>query len=52
MKLSPLAFFSLAAVCSIAGSSGAAMLAPFSMSARGYSVALAGIPLVVNGAGL
>ena len=51
MKLSPLSFFSLAAVCSIAGSSGAAMLAPFSMSARGYSVALAGIPLVVNGAG-
>jgi DHA1 family multidrug resistance protein-like MFS transporter len=51
MKPSPLTFFSLAAVCSIAGSSGAAMLAPFSMSARGYSVALAGIPLVVNGAG-
>ena len=51
MKVSPLAFFSLAAVCSIAGSSGAAMLAPFFMSGRGYSVALAGIPLVVNGAG-
>src|SRR5687768_9997505 len=51
MKLSRLSFFSLAAVCPIAGSSGAAMLAPFSMSARGYSVALAGIPLVVNGAG-
>ena len=51
MKLSPLSFFCLAAVCAIAGSSGAAMLAPFFMSARGYSVALAGIPLVVNGAG-
>ena len=51
MKLSPLTFFCLAAVCSIAGSSGAAMLAPFFMSARGYSVALAAIPLVVNGAG-
>jgi predicted MFS family arabinose efflux permease len=51
MKVSPLSFFCLAAVCAIAGSSGAAMLAPFFMSARGYSVALAGIPLVVNGAG-
>ncbi len=51
MKLSPLSFFCLAAVFAIAGSSGAAMLAPFFMSARGYSVALAGIPLVVNGAG-
>lgn len=27
------------------------MLAPFFMSVRGYSVALAGVPLVVNGAG-
>jgi MFS transporter, DHA1 family, multidrug resistance protein len=51
MKPSPLSFFCFAAVCAIAGSSGAAMLAPFFMSARGYSVALAGIPLVVNGAG-
>ncbi|MPZ75060.1 MAG: MFS transporter [Deltaproteobacteria bacterium] len=51
MKLSPLTFFSLAAVCQIAGSSGAAMLAPFFMAAHGYSIGLAGIPLVVNGAG-
>jgi MFS transporter, DHA1 family, multidrug resistance protein len=51
MKLSPLTFFCFAAVCSIAGSSGAAMLAPFFMSAQGYSVALAGIPIVANGAG-
>jgi predicted MFS family arabinose efflux permease len=51
MKISPLTYFCFAAVCSIAGSSGAAMLAPFVMSTRGYSVALAGIPLVVNGIG-
>lgn len=51
MKLAPLTFFCFAAVCSITGSSGAAMLAPFFMAAQGYSVGLAGIPIVVNGVG-
>ena len=51
MKLSPLTLYVLAAICQTAGSSGAAMLAPFFMNAHGYSVALAGIPLVANGVG-
>jgi predicted MFS family arabinose efflux permease len=51
MKLSPLTFYMLAAICQAAGSSGAAMLAPFFMKAHGYSLALAGIPLVANGVG-
>lgn len=51
MKLSPIAYYSLAAVCQTAGSSGAAMLAPFFMREHGYSIALAGIPLVANGIG-
>src|SRR5918992_2187834 len=51
MKLSPIAYFGLAAVCQTAGSSGAAMLAPFFMKEHGYSIALAGIPLVANGIG-
>src|SRR5688572_22997147 len=51
MKLSPIACYALAAVCQTAGSSGAAMLAPFFMKEHGYSIALAGIPLVANGIG-
>ena len=52
MKLSPLQlYFVSAAVFQTAGSSGAAMLAPFFMKEHGYSVAVAGIPLVVNGIG-
>ena len=51
MKISPLAFYILAAIFQTAGSSGAAMLAPFFMKAHGYSVALAGMPLVANGVG-
>lgn len=51
MKLSPIACFTLAAVCQSAGSSGAAMLAPFFMKEHGYSIALVGIPLVANGLG-
>lgn len=51
MKLSPIAYFGLAAVCQTAGSSGAAMLAPFFMKEHGYSIALVGIPLVANGIG-
>jgi MFS transporter, DHA1 family, multidrug resistance protein len=51
MKLSPIAYFGMAAVCQTAGSSGAAMLAPFFMKEHGYSIALVGIPLVANGVG-
>jgi predicted MFS family arabinose efflux permease len=51
MKFSPLTLYILAAACQSAGSSGAAMLAPFFMNAHGYSVALAGLPLVANGVG-
>lgn len=51
MKLAPLSYFVSAAVCQSAGSSGAAMLAPFFMKEQGYSIALAGIPLVANGIG-
>jgi len=51
MKFSPLTFYVLTAICQTAGSSGAAMLAPFFMKEHGYSVALAGIPLVANGVG-
>jgi predicted MFS family arabinose efflux permease len=51
MKLAPIALFGLAAICQTAGSSGAAMLAPFFMKEHGYSIALVGIPLVANGIG-
>jgi predicted MFS family arabinose efflux permease len=51
MKVSPVAYFGLAAICQTAGSSGAAMLAPFFMKEHGYSIALVGIPLVANGIG-
>ncbi len=51
MKLSPITYFVMAAVCQTAGSSGAATLAPFFMKEHGYSIALAGIPLVANGVG-
>jgi DHA1 family multidrug resistance protein-like MFS transporter len=51
MKVSPIAYFGLAAICQTAGSSGAAMLAPFFMKEHGYSIALVGIPLVANGIG-
>ncbi|MDP9129418.1 MAG: hypothetical protein M3N35_03450, partial [Candidatus Binatota bacterium] len=51
MTISPLALYILAAICQTAGSSGAAMLAPFFMKAHGYSVAAVGVPLVANGVG-
>jgi len=51
MKRSPVTLYILAAICQTAGSSGAAMLAPFFMKEHGYSVALAGMPLVANGLG-
>jgi predicted MFS family arabinose efflux permease len=51
MKIKPLQLYSLAAIVQIAGSSGAAMLAPFFMKAHGYSIAAASVPLVVNGIG-
>jgi len=51
MKIKPLQLYSLAAIVQIAGSSGAAMLAPFFMKDHGYSIAAASVPLVVNGVG-
>jgi MFS transporter, DHA1 family, multidrug resistance protein len=51
MNFSPLTLYVLAAIFQTAGSSGAAMLAPFFMKAHGYSVAAAGVPLVANGVG-
>jgi predicted MFS family arabinose efflux permease len=51
MKRSPILYYILAAICQTCGSSGAAMLGPFFMKAHGYSIALAGIPLVANGVG-
>jgi MFS transporter, DHA1 family, tetracycline resistance protein len=51
MKLSPIVCYGLAAICQTAGSSGAAMLAPFFMKEHGYSIGLVGIPLVANGLG-
>src|SRR4029434_6894374 len=51
MQLSPITYYVLAAICQTSGSSGAAMLAPFFMKMHGYSIALAGIPLVANGIG-
>ena len=51
MKRSPIAYYILAAICQTSGSSGAALLGPFFMKAHGYSIALAGIPLVANGIG-
>ena len=51
MTISPLALYILAAIFQTAGSSGAAMLAPFFMKAHGYSVAAVGVPLVANGVG-
>ena len=51
MNFSPLTLYVLAAIFQTAGSSGAAMLAPFFMKAHGYSVAAAGVPLVANGIG-
>ena len=51
MKISPIAYYVSAAICQTAGSSGAAMLAPFFMKAHGYSLLLAGVPLVANGIG-
>lgn len=43
--------YSLAAICMAAGAIGSAILAPFFMREKGFSIALAGIPLVVNGVG-
>lgn len=51
MNLSATALYVLVAVLQATGSSGAATLAPFYMKARGFSIALAGMPLVINGMG-
>lgn len=51
MKTSGAVFYGLASICVAAGAIGTAMLAPFFMKERGFSVALVGMPLVVNGLG-
>ncbi|MFQ5683715.1 MAG: MFS transporter [Candidatus Binatia bacterium] len=51
MRRSVLLFYCLVAVCQAAGASGTAMLAPFFMKKHGFSLALVGIPLVINGLG-
>lgn len=43
--------YSLAAVCMASGAIGSALLAPFYMDAKGFSVSLVGVPLVLNGVG-
>ncbi|MDP6559871.1 MAG: MFS transporter, partial [Candidatus Binatia bacterium] len=43
--------YALASVCQASASSGSAMLAPFFMKERGFSVALVGVPLFINGLG-
>ncbi|MBI2088250.1 MAG: MFS transporter [Deltaproteobacteria bacterium] len=51
MKISPITYYALAAIFQASGALGAATLAPFFMKEQGYSVAMAGIPLVMNGIG-
>ena len=51
MRISSIAFYALAAIFQASGSSGAAMLAPFFMKAQGFSTALVGVTLVINGLG-
>ena len=51
MKSSVIFLYTLAAVCQASGISGSSMLAPFFMKEHGFSLALVGIPLVVNGLG-
>lgn len=51
MKLSSKHLYSLAAVCMATGAMGSAILAPFFMREKGFSVALVGVPLVLNGVG-
>lgn len=51
MRRSVILLYALAAILQAMGSAGSAMLAPFFMKERGYSIALVGIPLVINGLG-
>ncbi|MBI2359661.1 MAG: MFS transporter [Deltaproteobacteria bacterium] len=51
MKISPITHYALAAIFQASGALGAATLAPFFMKEHGYSVAMAGTPLVMNGMG-
>ena len=43
--------YSLSAICMASGAIGASMLAPFYMDARGFPLAVVGMPLLVNGVG-
>lgn len=51
MRRSVIFLYTIAAVLQGLGSGGSAMLAPFFMKEHGYSVAVVGIPLVINGMG-
>ena len=51
IRISSNLLYSLAAICMASGAIGASMLAPFYMNARGFSVSVVGLPLVVNGVG-
>ena len=41
--------YALSAICMAAGAIGASMLAPFYMDAKGFPLAVVGMPLLVNG---
>lgn len=43
--------YSLSAICMASGAIGASMLAPFYMDAKGFPLAVVGLPLLVNGVG-
>ncbi len=43
--------YALAAICMAAGAIGASMLAPFYMDAKGFPLAVVGMPLLLNGVG-
>ncbi|MFQ5851172.1 MAG: MFS transporter [Candidatus Binatia bacterium] len=51
MRRSVIPLYAVAAVFQASAASGSAMLAPFFMKDHGFSVALVGIPLVINGLG-
>ncbi|MFQ5930458.1 MAG: MFS transporter [Acidobacteriota bacterium] len=51
MRRTVIPLYALAAVFQASGASGSSMLAPFFMKEHGFSLALVGIPLVINGAG-
>ena len=51
MGISSNLLYSLSAICMASGAIGASMLAPFYMDAKGFPLAVVGMPLLVNGVG-